>query len=203
MILLIRHALVDACGTFLAGRMPGVHLNKDGQRQAAQLAATCAGLALSAIYTSPLERALQTAAAIGGDRIPVSIEDEMNEVDFGDWTGMTFDELNRRDEWVAFNRSRSASAIPGGEWMVDVQFRACRALTRLHQAHRNEHVAIVSHGDVLRALVASVLGSPLDRIDQFAIDPASITVLERSWRGFELTRLNCHAYSDNRSAAHS
>jgi broad specificity phosphatase PhoE len=202
-ILLVRHALVDACGRFLAGRMPGVHLNTEGRRQAAALRQRLASVDLASIYTSPLERARETAAALAGGRTPVLVDHDLLEVDFGMWTGMTFDDLNCRDDWRAFNRSRSTSAIPGGEWMVDVQSRACNALQRINDAHPHEHVALVSHGDVLRALVARLIEAPLDRIDQFVIDPASISVLEPTWRGFELIRLNCHAYCDDRCTSDS
>ena len=203
MILLVRHAMVDACGSFLAGRTRGVHLNEEGRQQATGLGHRLGGIDLAAIYTSPLERARETAAALARNNIPVSVTDDLNEVDFGEWTGLSFDELNRRPDWIAFNRSRSAAAIPGGEWMVEVQARACRALTRIHQVHPHDHIAIISHGDVLRALIAKLIEAPLDRIDQFTIDPASVSVLQPSWRGFELTRLNCHAYSDHCCTAHS
>lgn len=202
MILLIRHALVDACGVFLAGRMGGVHLNPAGRQQAAALAEELAPVKLAAVFTSPLERAQETADAVADRRAPVIIRDDLNEVDFGDWTGRRFDELNQRQDWVAFNRSRSAAPIPGGEWMLEVQARACRALTQIQRAHADEDVAIVSHADVLRALVAKIIQTPLDRIDQFTIDPASISVLQPTWRGFELTRLNCHAYRDHCCPAH-
>ena len=196
MILLIRHALVDACGAYLAGRTPGIHLNQEGRRQAARLG-QYVNLPLAAVYTSPMERAQETADALPQGRSPLCVDDDLNEVDFGEWTGLSFDELNLRPDWVAFNRMRSATRIPGGEWMLDVQHRACRALTRIHQRHNEAHVAIVSHGDVLRALVAKMIDAPLDRIDQFAMDPASISVLQPNWRGFEVTRLNCHANCDH------
>lgn len=202
MILLVRHALVDACGAFLAGRTAGVHLNHEGRQQAAALGRHLTDVQLAAIYTSPLERACETAAALANGRRPVIVASDLNEVDFGVWTGLSFDELNRRDDWVAFNQNRSAASIPGGERMTDVQSRACRALTMMADAHPGDHVAIVSHGDVLRALVAKVLDAPLDRIDRFTIDPASVSILKRGWSGFELTRLNCHAYRSHRCAAY-
>jgi broad specificity phosphatase PhoE len=196
MILLIRHALVDACGVFLAGRTHGIHLNEEGRNQAAALSQRV-NLPLAAVYTSPMERARETAGALAEGRAPLYMDDDLNEVDFGEWTGLSFDDLNRRPDWIAFNRGRSGVRIPSGEWMLDVQHRVCRALTSIHQRHKNAHVAIVSHGDVLRALVAKVLNVPLDGIDQFAIDPASISVLQPNWRGFEVTRLNCHANCDH------
>jgi broad specificity phosphatase PhoE len=195
MMLLIRHAMVDACGRVLAGRTPGVHLNDEGKRQAAALGEALRSVPISAIYSSPLERAQETAAAIAHDGHATCITEDLNEVDFGDWTGMPFATLDQRRDWLLFNRARSTSPIPGGERMRDVQLRACRALTRIARAHPDETVALISHGDVLRALVAHVLDAPLDRIDAFAIDPASVSVIVPTDRGFELTRLNCHAYS--------
>jgi broad specificity phosphatase PhoE len=197
MVLLIRHALVDACGRYLAGRMPGIHLNAEGRQQAAALACRLAAANITAVFTSPLERACETAAAVAIGRVSVTMVPDLNEIDFGDWTGLSFDELNRREEWIAFNRKRSAARIPGGERMIDVQLRACRALTWIHDNHRCRHIAVVSHGDVLRSMVANVIGAPLDGIAQFTIDPASVTVLEPAGGGFELTRLNCHAYRDD------
>jgi probable phosphoglycerate mutase len=86
--------------------------------------------------------------------------------------------------------------------MPDVQRRACRALTRLHRAHNDTTIAVVSHGDVLRALVAHIMAVPLDRLDSFRIDPASVSVLEPAARGFELVQLNNHAYRDYCCSAH-
>jgi broad specificity phosphatase PhoE len=202
MILLIRHAMVDACGRFLAGRTPGIHLNEEGVRQAAALGESLHDLSITAIYCSPLERARETATALAGDRIEITTAEELNEVDFGEWTGLPFADLDQRHDWRAFNRARSTSAIPGGERMTEVQQRACRAVTRISDAHREETVAIISHGDVLRAVVAKVIDAPIDRLDSFAIDPASVSVLAPTWRGFELTLLNCHAYSSHCCATH-
>jgi probable phosphoglycerate mutase len=198
MILLVRHAMVDACGRYLAGRMPGIHLNAEGRRQAHALGATLRPLHVWAVYSSPRERARETAQAIaaGSDVTPVRLVDELDEIDFGEWTGLSFDELNGRDDWAAFNRCRASTPIPGGEWMRDVQMRACRATSELCRAHSEATIAIVSHGDVLRALVARVMDVPLDRLDSFRIDPASVSVLEPAAQGFELVQLNNHAYRD-------
>ena len=202
MVLLIRHALVDACGVFLAGRTPHIRLNEAGLRQAEQLRTALRRVRLEAIYCSPMERAQQTAAIIAGKRIRVATVEALNEVDFGDWTGETFEALNGRPDWVMFNRSRLTYPIPGGERMSDVQVRACSALTRICREHPGGTVAIVSHGDVLRALVAKIIGVPLDRLDAFEIDPASISALDRAGQGFVLAQLNCHANGSHYVAPH-
>jgi broad specificity phosphatase PhoE len=195
MILLIRHAMVDAYGRFLPGRMPDIHLNEEGRRQARTLGTTLRSLRIAATYSSPLDRARETAVAIAEGSGPPSIVPELNEIDFGEWTGLSFDELGRRADWMAFNQHRARSPIPGGEWMLNVQMRACRALGRLHRAHRNETIAVVSHSDVLRAVIAKVMEAPLDRLDAFRIDPASVSVLEPTESGFEITQLNNHSYA--------
>jgi probable phosphoglycerate mutase len=184
--------------------MPGIHLNAEGRRHAHALGATLRPLRLSAVYSSPRERARETAQAIAvASDLTSGVVDELDEIDFGEWTGLSFDELNRRDDWIAFNRDRGSGTIPGGEWMLDVQVRVCRAVSRLCDAHNDATFAVVSHGDVLRALVASVIDVPIDRLDSFRIDPASVSVLEPTAHGFELVELNNHAYRDYCCSTHS
>jgi broad specificity phosphatase PhoE len=189
-LLLIRHALVDACGRFLAGRRPAVHLNRDGRLQAAQLGRCFGRVPIHAVYSSPLERAIETATAIAGGRATVAVMPDLTEIDFGEWTGLSFEELNTRPLWHAFNASRSSICIPGGERMTDVQTRACRCLQDIHAAHAGQTVVLVSHGDVLRSIVARVIGAPLDNIGSFEIDPASISVLVPKEDGFAVSLLN-------------
>jgi broad specificity phosphatase PhoE len=193
MLLLIRHALVDACGRFLAGRTPGIHLNVEGVRQAQQLAASLRDIPIEAVYTSPRERAQETAMAMALPQRRTQVMAELDEVDFGEWSGLTFSELDRRDDWRLFNSARSLATIPGGESMVSVQARAMNCALTLAKAHGDAVIALVSHADVLRALVASVLGVGLDRMTFFDIDPASVSVLLPTGSGFSLSLLNASA----------
>jgi broad specificity phosphatase PhoE len=190
MLLLIRHALVDACGRYLAGRQRGIHLNAGGRLQAAQLGRCLATIPLRAIYSSPMERAIETALAVAGNGRSVTVAPDLNEIDFGQWTGVAFEELDARPEWRAFNASRSSTPIPGGERMANVQARAFRCVMDLHRHHPGEVIAIVSHGDVLRSIVARVIGTPLDKIGSFEIDPASISVLGSAGNRLCLNLLN-------------
>lgn len=181
--LLIRHALCDPVGRSIAGRQPGIHLNDTGRGQASRLAERLEGLSLEAIYSSPLERAQETAEPIGRAKgLPVQTVEAWNEIDFGEWTGRALHDLEPLPEWKRFNSSRSSCTIPGGENMADVLGRVLRDLDRLRCLHpaQGSCVAVVSHGDVLRTLVAHVLGIPLDFFQRLEISPASVTSLEIS-----------------------
>lgn len=179
---LVRHASHDLLGVRLAGRMTGVRLSALGREEAEQIAARLAGESAAALATSPRERCLETAAPIARVlHLRPTLMDQLDEVEFGAWTGATFETLERDPAWRSFNEHRSTARPPGGESMVDVARRAMDALEALHRDHDGRKVVVVSHADVLRALVARVLGMDLDAMHRFVIDPASITVLQ--WWG--------------------
>lgn len=181
--LLIRHALCDPVGHSIAGRQPGIHLNEIGRRQAQRLAERLKGILLAGLYTSPLERASETARVIGNQQgLEPRVLEDLNEIDFGEWTGKTLAGLDPLPDWHRFNSSRTQSRIPGGETMEEVLNRALGALQRLRVEHpqASDLVAVVSHGDVLRALLAHALGMSLDLMQRLELSPASISVLELS-----------------------
>jgi broad specificity phosphatase PhoE len=191
--LLIRHAQCDAVGKSIVGRLPGIHLNEAGRREAERLADRLDGVALAGLYSSPLERALETARPIGiRQNLPVQALEELNEIDFGDWTGRSLAELDQLPDWRRFNSFRSGGRIPGGENMAEVLARALQALDRMRQLHPNsgEIVGVVSHGDVLRLLVAHALGSSLDLMQRFELSPASLSILDLESYGPRLLLLN-------------
>jgi probable phosphoglycerate mutase len=189
--LLIRHALTDAVGKRLVGRTPGVPLNAEGERQIESLATRLRPLPIDAIYSSPLQRARQTADAIARDReLPVTLLDGVTELDFGDWTGRTVQEILDLPAWQHFNRFRSGTRIPGGELILEAQSRMVTALERLHVEHGRSLVAIVSHGDPLRALLTYYLGMPLDFILRIEVQPASVSVVELEDYGVRVVRMN-------------
>jgi probable phosphoglycerate mutase len=191
--LLIRHAHCDPVGHAIAGRALGVHLNGRGKAEAATLGARLAGLPIGAVYSSPLERAVQTATAVA-ERLGLRVETApgLNEVDFGEWTGRTLAELDQTAEWKSFNSFRSGTRIPGGESMTEVLARALAELGRLDRAHAGsrELVAVVSHGDVLRAVIAHYLGIPTDLFQRIELSPASVSVLTLEPHGPRLLLLN-------------
>lgn len=175
---LIRHATYGLVGNTLAGRSPGHHLGPEGRRQAEAVAADLARRPLAAVVASPLERTQETAAPIAARHgLTVAIDPGLNEVAFGHWTGARFDDLAGRADWQAFNSFRSMASVPGGESMLDAQARAVAALLRLRAAWPNAEVAVVSHADVVRAMLAHLLGISLDLFHRLDIAPASRSVV--------------------------
>jgi probable phosphoglycerate mutase len=175
---LIRHASHGLLGHSIVGRAPGVALSPDGLREAEALAERLEGSPIRALYSGPLERARATAAPIAARLgLDVQIADELNEIDFGEWTNRTLADLCHLEEWRRYNVFRSATRIPGGETMVEVQARMLRLVQRLCSAHPERTVALVSHGDVIKAILAHCLGVPLDLFSRIEISPASISIV--------------------------
>jgi probable phosphoglycerate mutase len=195
--LLVRHAMCDPVGRSLAGRAEGVHLNEVGRAQADRLATRLAGVALDAVYSSPRERALETAEPLArslGLR-PCAVE-ALDELDFGRWTSRTFRELDGDADWERFNHLRSVARIPGGEQMLEVQARVVAVMETMRRAHPEGRCAIVSHGDVIRGTVAHFAGIPLDLMKRLEIAPASVSVLRVTDVEVEIHGVN---FSDERS----
>jgi probable phosphoglycerate mutase len=175
---LVRHALHELGARRIAGRMPGVHLSEVGRAQAAALPGRLRALPITAVYTSPLERTRETAAMIvAGRHIEAEPCDGLLEIDFGAWTGSTLEELRGRPEWQQWNSFRSGHRAPGGESMVEVQARVVGQLLTLRERHPHECIALVSHGDVIRAALAHCTGTPLDLFQRIEINPASVSVV--------------------------
>lgn len=178
---LVRHGHTDAVGRRLAGRLPGVFLSEKGRVQAQRLVALLRPYEISAIVSSPLERALQTAAPLAEHLgLEVRPDPALTEMDFGQWQGCSLDELREDKHWQRFNALRSATAAPGGECMHEVQARMVTALLRLHAAHPAATFAVFSHGDPLRSVVCHFCCIPLDCVQRFEIDPGSVTIIEIS-----------------------
>lgn len=176
-ILLIRHGSTDLMASVLCGRMPGVSLNAEGRRQAEQLGRSLQdAVELQAIYTSPLERARETAEAIARPHnLTVTVEEALVELDFGSWTGKPYSDIHREEGWSGFNQCRSMSAPPGGESMAAVQSRTWNVLNSILRDHDGQTVAVVSHGDVIRMLLLYVLGMPIDHLFRLEIAPCSVS----------------------------
>jgi broad specificity phosphatase PhoE len=175
---LIRHAACGGLGQKLWGRTPGICLNDKGEMQAQHLAERLKDMKLNAIYSSPLERALQTADVVARTaKLEVRKSAAANEINFGEWTGKTFDELSSDEQWRRFNSHRSMTMVPGGESFLEVQNRIVREIEELAAQHGKGQVAIVSHADVIRAAVAYFAATPIDMIERFEISPCSVSVL--------------------------
>jgi broad specificity phosphatase PhoE len=188
---MVRHALCDPVGKMIAGRAPDVHLNSEGSAQALRLADRLAELPIDRIFASPLERALETAAPLAHRlRMPCVTSLEFNEIDFGEWTGKSLEVLDEDPVWRQFNAMRSLVRIPGGESMVEVQRRVVNELERLARTHPNDHLVIVTHGDVIKAALTWYSGIPLDFIHRLEVSPASISVLRLGTNGPEISLIN-------------
>lgn len=175
---LVRHAAHGLLGRVLAGRMPGVPLSAEGVAQAAALADALAALPVRAVLSSPVQRAQETAAPIAARHgLPVLTDAGLDEVDFGAWTGMTFDALASDPAWAAWNRCRSLAPTPGGETMVAAQARALAAVARARMAVEDGEAVLVGHSDVLKAVLAHLLGTPLDLLQRIELAPASRSVV--------------------------
>ena len=177
-VLLIRHARTDAVGAWLAGHTGDVSLNQHGRAQAARLRDRLSRIDLAAVYSSPLQRAIETAGPIAGDRgLRVEPKLALMEMNFGEWTGATFEDLASDARWTRFNAYRSMTTAPGGEHPLDVQARIVRCLEDCRVRHPNQTVAMVTHADVIRLAILHVLGAPLDFIHRLEISPASVTAV--------------------------
>lgn len=180
LILLIRHGENEYVKKGrLAGRLAGVHLNEHGQEQAARLAEKLGDAPLKAVYSSPLERAVETAsplaAALG---LEVSIRPGLLETDFGDWTDKTLKSLRRRKLWKIVQGAPSRMRFPEGESFAECQVRIVNELETLADLHReNDLLACVFHSDPIKLAVAYYLGISLDHFQRLNISPASLTGL--------------------------
>jgi broad specificity phosphatase PhoE len=178
-LLLIRHGSTDMLGSVLCGRMPGVGLSAAGQQEARALADSLRRReSLHAVVSSPLQRARETAEIIAApQQVKVTVDDRLQEVEFGEWTGKTFAELSDHQSWRAYNQSRMLHHAPGGESFFQVQARAMEFLNHVFDRGDGMVVAAVTHSDFVRALLTACLGMPLDYLLRLTVDPASVTEL--------------------------
>ena len=177
-LLLLRHATTDHTGKLLTGWTPGVHLGERGRSEARALAERLAPLEIDAIYSSPLERCLETASAVAEPRgMKVTTVEEVGEVRFGDWTGKELRELAKSDLWRVVQAHPSGARFPDGESIYEMQARAVLACERLREAHPDETVAVCSHADVIKAVAAHYLGMHLDLFQRINVDPASVSIV--------------------------
>ncbi len=200
-LILVRHGRTTANSSgILAGRSPGVRLDEVGEQQAARAAERLAGLRLAAVVTSPLERCRQTAEAIAAEQgagAPVTREKGLTEVDYGEWTGGALKTLAKEPLWKVVQGHPAAAAFPGGESLAAMSARAVAAVRRWDARVEEEHDAgavwaAVSHGDVIKAVLADALGMHLDAFQRIVVDPAAVSVVRyTAGRPFVLT-MNSH-----------
>lgn len=178
-ILLVRHGQTPTTGTTLPGRAKGLHLAETGVAQAQRAAERIAELTtVDALYTSPLERARETAAPIGAALgIRPKVDRGLLEADFGEWTGAELKKLMKLPEWSTVQRSPSTFRFPGGESFSEMQHRIVGTLERLRSAHPGGTIVCVSHADPIKAAVAHAVGTHLDLFQRIVVSTCSISVI--------------------------
>jgi len=188
---LIRHATNDYVGNTIVGWTPGVSLNAEGRGQAERLAWKLLGRGITRLCSSPLERALETAAPIAKALgLRVEVRDALGEVRFGEWSGKRIAELERDPRWHLFSQYRSGTRPPGGELMIESQSRIVTELEQLRARHPGETIAAVSHADIIRAALVYYAGMAIDLAQRIEISPASCTVLALEDSGPRILKVN-------------
>jgi probable phosphomutase (TIGR03848 family) len=189
--LLIRHATTDWVGNALAGDTPGVHLNHQGRDQAGRLVGRLRDVRIDAVYSSPLERSMETAEPLAAARnLPIMTSRRLIEIGFGDWVGREIASLEGQPCWRRYNTFRSSTRPPGGELITEVQTRIVDQMEGLHKEHPGGTVALFSHGDVIKSAVAFYVGIPVDLMHRIEISPASVSIVRLADWGPECQVIN-------------
>ena len=186
----LRHGEHGLLGRVLAGRMPGVGMTERGRAEIASQSERLAKEKIAAIYASPLQRTRETAEILAARLgLPVEFRDDLLELDFGEWTGATFDAIRADPRWQAWSTQRSLASIPGGESMRAVQQRIVAAIVELNERHLHETVVLVTHGDVIRAALLYALGMPLDFYNRIEVGQGSISTIRLDPGSIRVTTL--------------
>jgi probable phosphoglycerate mutase len=175
----------------VVGRTPGVGLSDRGRAEIAAVAERFSDEKIEGLYASPLQRTRETAEILA-DRLslPIDYREDLLELDFGEWTGKTFEAVRQDERWRLWSNCRSIAAVPGGESMRQVQERVVGALFKLRQCHRDGAVLVVSHGDVIRAALLFALGMPLDFYSRIEVALASTNTVHIDDSGIRVLGLN-------------
>lgn len=177
-ILLIRHGLADYKPGHLYGWTPGVHLSAEGREQVKKLAERLEAVKLNALYSSPLERCCETAEAINiGRKLDVRIVEDLGEVRYGRWQGKAFKNLVKTPLWRTIQLVPSQATFPGGESLLELQRRGVHAIEEIRSTHKRGLIAVVSHADMIKAIVAHYLGMHLDLFQRLNVETASVTAM--------------------------
>ncbi len=194
--MLIRHGHCDPVGKYIAGRKSGIKLDETGIGQVKQLVSRLDGIKVEAIYSSPLERAIETASPLAEQKkLKINIAEELNEVDYGIWTGKSFEELSSEPLWKLYNTYRGRVRIPGGEMMPEIVSRMSRLMERLRRTYQGT-VILVSHGDPIKSVIAHYTGIPLDSIMRLDVLPASVSIISINEYEARLVTLNNNDYEN-------
>mgnify|MGYP000011407827 FL=1 len=197
-LLLIRHAHSESNASgVLSGRIPNVHLSDKGVKQAKELSTRLGAFPIAQIRSSPMERCAETIAPWleefvlkANPQLKVVTDPGINEVDYGQWSGKKLALLSRKSEWKTVQEAPSRMYFPNGEGIAAMQTRAMNTVHELAKLSNAKVAVIVSHGDVIKSIVASAMGMHLDEFQRIIIDPASVSVIEYSSSKPRLILLN-------------
>jgi probable phosphomutase (TIGR03848 family) len=179
-VLFVRHGQTATTGQILPGRAEGLSLSTQGNKQATEVAKRLrtSGIRPAAIYSSPMERAQETAAPIAKIfDLGVQIENGLIEMDFGDWTGKKLNHLRKLDEWQTIQNEPSIFRFPNGESFKDMQQRLTKTLEQLRKTHINQTIVVVSHADTIKATLTAALGMPLNNFQRLVISTCSVSAV--------------------------
>ena len=194
LLLLIRHGENEYVKTGkMAGRIPGVHLNEKGQKQAQALGEALREAPIKAVYASPLERAMQTAAPIAeSHKLIIQQEPDLMDTDIGKWQGKSWKLLALKKEWKIVQNAPSRFRFPEGESFPECQLRIANVLERAIKKYNKPHdiVAVVFHADPIKLAVAHFLGMPLDHFQRLGCDTGSLTAIHAGEAGAHLVKMN-------------
>jgi probable phosphoglycerate mutase len=192
-IVLVRHGENDWVKKGrLAGWIPGIHLNENGHKQAQAAAERLAHLPVTAVYSSPVMRCMETAVYIAQTHQLDVIElEDIGEVRYGKWEGKKIKKLAKKKSWMTVQFFPSRMQFPKGEALRDVQSRGIQALETLSRQHPDDLIVVVSHADLIKLVMAHYLGVHIDLFQRMVISPASATVLSlHTYGGVRILRLN-------------
>ena len=201
-LVLIRHAHSEAnAAGILSGRLPNVHLSEKGISQSENLAVRLGNFTLSSLRISPMERCFETVSPwinsvvlANNPKFQPEIDSNLTEVDYGSWSGKKLAMLSKNKLWKIVQDSPSRMYFPDGEGIAQMQARAMSSVHEAVSAKGKGSAVIVSHGDVIKSIIASALGMHLDEFQRIVIDPASVSILD-----FSTTKPRTLLLNDSRS----
>jgi probable phosphoglycerate mutase len=192
-LLLIRHGENDYLkNSIMPGRIPGLHLNEEGRAQAEALSAALKELPIVAIYASPLERAIETAAPLARLKgLEIQTDADLLDTDVGEWAGHSWKGLEKSDVWQTVQHTPAQFRFPGGESFAENQRRTIAALERITCAHgEKDLVAVYFHADPIKLAMAHYLGLPLDNFQRLTAHTSSVTILKMDGANAKLLGMN-------------
>ncbi len=198
LLLLIRHGTNDWVHGRLAGWTPGVHLNEEGRLQAARLSERLGDLPIAAIYSSPLDRCVETATAVAQPRgMALRLVDQVGEVRYGEWQGAELKNLYTHELWLGVQFYPSGTRFPNGESLGEAQMRVVQAIDGLRAQHPTQIIAVFSHADLIKLALAYYIGMHIDLFQRLTINPCSLSAL-----AFERMGPRLIAFNDTGSLEH-